>query len=76
MWETAAFQALLLVLLHCVSVEAVCKNIDWCLLILIAEMTAFGKAMTDSGAVGMVVGVWWIHFCPWDRWPHWQVLRR
>ncbi|MCB1227123.1 MAG: anion permease [Verrucomicrobiales bacterium] len=48
--------ALAAVLVRCVSMETAYENIDWRLLILIAGMTAFGRAMTDSGAADMVAG--------------------
>lgn len=48
--------ALLAVVIKSVSMETAYENIDWRLLILIAGMTAFGQAMSSSGAAQMVSG--------------------
>lgn len=42
--------ALLTVLTRCISIEEAYKSIDWRLLILIAGMTAYGTAMSKTGA--------------------------
>ncbi len=46
--------ALLALATRCLSLEAAYENIDWRLLILIGGMTAFGTAMTNSGAARML----------------------
>ncbi len=42
--------ALLAVITRCISIETAYENIDWRLLILIGGMTAFGQAMSKTGA--------------------------
>jgi di/tricarboxylate transporter len=42
--------AVLAVVLRCISVDRAYQSIDWRLLILIGEMTAFGTAMEKTGA--------------------------
>ena len=49
--------ALLALATRCLSLEAAYENIDWRLLILIGGMTAFGTALTKSGAARMLAEV-------------------
>jgi len=46
--------ALLALATRCLSLEAAYENIDWRLLILIGGMTAFGTALTNSGAARLL----------------------
>src|SRR5690606_29471772 len=46
--------ALLALATRCLTLEAAYENIDWRLLILIGGMTAFGTAMTNSGAARLL----------------------
>lgn len=60
-WVPAAIGFLMAALFalasRCITLETAYENIDWRLLILIGGMTAFGKAMTNSGAAEMLAGV-------------------
>ncbi|MBX7211007.1 MAG: SLC13 family permease [Verrucomicrobiaceae bacterium] len=49
--------ALLAVVTRCISLETAYENIDWRLLILIGGMTAFGQAMSRTGADNMLAGL-------------------
>ncbi len=49
--------ALLALATRCISLDTAYENIDWRLLILIGGMTAFGKAMSNSGADELLAGV-------------------
>jgi len=59
-WVPAAagflIAALFALLARCITLETAYENIDWRLLILIGGMTAFGTAMTNSGAAEMLAG--------------------
>lgn len=46
--------ALLAVITRCITLDNAYSNIDWRLLILIGGMTAFGSAMSNSGADSML----------------------
>jgi len=46
--------AIFSVLSKCISIDTAYENIDWRLLILIGGMTAFGQAMSGSGAAEML----------------------
>lgn len=46
--------ALLAVVTRCITLDNAYSNIDWRLLILIGGMTAFGSAMSNSGADSML----------------------
>lgn len=46
--------ALLALATRCLTLDAAYENIDWRLLILIGGMTAFGTAMTNSGAARLL----------------------
>jgi di/tricarboxylate transporter len=46
--------AMFAVITRCISLETAYENIDWRLLILIGGMTAFGQAMTQSGAATLL----------------------
>lgn len=48
--------AIFAVLSKCISIDTAYENIDWRLLILIGGMTAFGQAMSQSGAAEMLAG--------------------
>lgn len=49
--------ALFSVVMRCISLETAYENIDWRLLILIGGMTAFGQAMSKTGADHMLANV-------------------
>lgn len=49
--------ALAAVLLRCLTLETAYENIDWRLLILIGGMTAFGHAMSKTGADGLLANL-------------------
>jgi di/tricarboxylate transporter len=49
--------ALFSVLMRCITLETAYENIDWRLLILIGGMTAFGQAMSKTGADHMLADV-------------------
>lgn len=49
--------ALLAVITRCINLETAYENIDWRLLILIGGMTAFGQAMSKTGADDMLAGL-------------------
>ena len=49
--------ALLAVITRCLSLETAYENIDWRLLILIGGMTAFGQAMSKTGADNLLAGL-------------------
>ena len=46
--------ALFAVVIRCIHLDTAYENIDWRMLILIGGMTAFGQAMTKSGAAEML----------------------
>ena len=49
--------AVLTVVLRCISVERAYEFVDWRLLVLIGGMTAFGTAMTNTGAAQYLAGL-------------------